>query len=249
MITLNAERLLDEVLSALAWVDEVVVLDSGSTDQTRRIAAQHGCVVAHRNFDGYGTQKGFAVSLARNDWVLVVDADEIVTPELANEIQTAIQNTDYQGYMVPISLIFMGKLMRYGREYKMPHLRLFNKRFGNYNHHLVHEDVVLNGRIGALKNHALHDSYASVEDFIGKLNRYTTASARLMLSNNKRGAVRQIVTRFPVTFLKEYLLGGNILNGLRGFIWAFFMGVYAVLKYVKLWDLQRKKNLNQKPKP
>ena len=249
IITFNAARLLTEVLQALSWAAEVVVVDSGSTDDTLRIATQHNCRTAHRHFDGYGNQKHFAVAMAQNDWVLVVDADEVVTPELAREIQDAVQNTTFQGYMVPISLIFMGKLMRYGREYKMPHLRLFNKKFGNYNNHLVHEDVVLDGQIGKLKNQMLHDSYGSVSDFIQKLNRYTTASAEAMQSRKKKGAVRQIITRFPITFLKEYLIGRNFLNGFRGFVWAFFMGVYAVLKYVKLWELQRTAQSNKKIKP
>jgi glycosyltransferase involved in cell wall biosynthesis len=245
MITFNSARILPDVLSALKWCDEIVVVDSGSADETLSIARQFGCRVLHRDFDGFGLQKGFAVGQARNHWVLVVDADEIVTDELRSEIQLRLAEVEtgkrnFRGFDVPISLVFLGRLMRYGGENKMPHLRLFDKRFGNYNTARVHEDVVLNGSVGKLKQHMLHDSYGSLHEYFEKFNRYTTAGARDMQSQDQghRGSVAQIVFRLPITFLKEYLLKRNVLNGFPGFIWSLFSAMYPVVKYAKLRELR-----------
>jgi glycosyltransferase involved in cell wall biosynthesis len=245
MITLNSERLLQPVLDALRWCDEIVIIDSGSTDQTLAIARNNDVRVLHRDFDGFGTQKGFAVSQAKNDWVLVVDADEIVTPELRAEIQERVGNEpNVTGYEVPISLIFLGRLMRYGGEFKMPHLRLFNRRFGNYNTNRVHEDVILKeGNVLTLKNHMLHDSYGSLHEYFEKMNRYTTAGAKDLNGRGRRASLAQVIVRLPFTFLKEFVLKLNVLNGYPGFVWSLFSAMYPVVKYAKLHELQQKRPL------
>ncbi|WP_128546282.1 glycosyltransferase family 2 protein [Larkinella soli] len=243
MITWNSARILPEVLKALCWCDEVVIVDSGSTDRTLDIARAHGCRTLHRDFDGFGTQKGFAVCQARNPWVLVVDADEIVTDELRDEIRRRLADPgDCRGFEVPISLVFLGRLLRYGGEYKMPHLRLFDKRCGNYNTARVHEDVVLNGPVGRLSHHMLHDSYGSLHEYFEKFNRYTTAGARDLLSRGERGSIAQIIFRLPITFLKEYVLKRNFLNGYPGFVWSLFSAMYPVVKYAKLRELRRQQS-------
>ncbi|GAA4417722.1 glycosyltransferase family 2 protein [Nibrella viscosa] len=238
MITLNSERVLPEVLQALSWCDETVIVDSGSTDRTLAIADRFGCRVLHRDFDGFGTQKGFAVSQAHHDWVLVVDADEVVTPELRDEIQQRIGQEKAVGYEVPISLVFLGKLMRYGGEYKMPHLRLFNRQYGNYNTNRVHEDVVLSGPVARLHHHMLHYSYGSLHEYFEKFNRYTTAGARDLVTRQKKGSLFQVLFRLPLTFLKEYILKLNFLNGYPGFLWSLFSAMYPVVKYAKLREME-----------
>lgn len=243
MITFNSARILPTVLNALTWCDEIVVVDSGSTDQTLPIAREFGCRILHRDFNGFGLQKGFAVEQARNAWVLVVDADEVVTEELRAEIQLRLAEVEagtlpFRGFEVPISLLFLGRLMRYGGEYKMPHLRLFDKRFGAYNSARVHEDVVLNGSVGRLTHHMLHDSYGSLHEYFEKFNRYTTAGARDLQSRGRHGSAAQVVFRLPITFLKEYLLKRNFLNGYPGFVWSLFSAMYPVVKYAKLRELE-----------
>jgi glycosyltransferase involved in cell wall biosynthesis len=244
VITFDSARLLSAVLSALSWCDEIVVVDSGSSDRTLEIAREHGARIIPRAFDGFGPQKAFAVQEARNPWVLVVDSDEVVTDALREEIRLAVHDADagktpFRGFEIPISLIFLGRLMRFGGEYKMPHLRLFDKRYGNYNAARVHENVVLNGPVGRLENHMLHDSYGSIHEYFVKFNRYTTAGALELRDGNGNGsgAVANVVFRLPLTFLKEYVVKRNFLNGYPGFVWSLFSGMYPVVKYAKLREL------------
>jgi glycosyltransferase involved in cell wall biosynthesis len=238
IITLNNQRTLRQVLKAVAgWADEIVVVDSGSSDETLAIANEFECKTIYRKFDGFGTQKYFAVEQAKNDWIFIVDADEVVTLELKNEIGIVLQNTDYQGFMIPNTLIFLGGMMRYGREYKMPHLRFFDRKFGNYNDREVHEDIVLNGKILTLKNHVLHYSYADLAECFQKINNYSSRGASELFKRGKRSSLLKIITKFPIAFMTEYLIRLNFLNGYRGFVWAFSQAVYATLKYMKLREL------------
>jgi glycosyltransferase involved in cell wall biosynthesis len=240
LISRNAERLLDRVLSALSWCDEIVVVDSGSTDGTTAIAQRHGARVIAHAFEGYGRQKAFAVRQAKHDWVLVVDGDEIVTPELQQEIEkTLARDGDrFAGYDVPISLVFLGRLMTHGGEYKMPHLRLFDRRRGNYNHNAVHERVELDGPVGRLRHHMLHDSYESIEHYFAKFNEYTSAGARDLLARGKTTGAIAVALRLPLTFVGQYFIRGHILNGYPGLVWSLFSAMYPVVKYAKLRELQ-----------
>lgn len=238
----NNTRTIRQVLEAVAdWANEIVVLDSGSTDDTLDIAREFGCQIYYRKFEGYGAQKHHAAALATNDWVLVVDSDEVVTKELRDEIDATLSvNTEYQGFMVPSTIVFLGKMLRYGREYKMPRLRLFNKRYGNFNLKDIHEEVILDGKVGTLTNHVLHYSYADVTDFLQKVNSYSSRMALELYKKGKKASIIKIITKFPITFLVEYFIRLNFLNGYRGFVWAFAQTVYATLKYIKLRELQTK---------
>ena len=238
IITLNNVRTIREVLAAVAgWAGEIVVVDSGSTDETLTIAQEFGCKTLYRKFDGFGTQKHFAVDQAKNDWIFIVDADEVVTPELKKEIDEVLQNAEYQGFMIPNTLVFLGGIMRYGREYKMPHLRLFNRKFGNYNDREVHEDIVLNGKTMTLKNHVLHYSYADLAECFQKINNYSSRGAKELQKRGKKASLLKIITKFPIAFFTEYFIRLNFLNDYRGFVWAFSQAVYATLKYIKLREL------------
>ena len=239
LITRDAERLLGDVLTALAWCEEIVVVDSGSADRTLEIAKAHRARVLHHDFAGYGPQKAWAVTQATHDWVLVVDADEVVAPELAREIESRLNGdaATYAGYEIPISLVFLGRLMRHGGEYRMPHLRLYDRRRGNYNQNRVHERVELDGPVGRLQHHMLHDSYGSIEAYFDKFNAYTTAGARDLEARGKSAGVATVVLRFPLTFIRQYLLRGHILNGYPGFIWSLFSAMYPVVKYAKLREM------------
>ncbi|HET9426323.1 MAG TPA: glycosyltransferase family 2 protein [Gemmatimonadaceae bacterium] len=241
LITRNADRLLGQVLHALSWCEEILVVDSGSTDRTLEIARTHGARLLPHEFEGYGPQKAWAVSQASHDWVLVVDGDEIVTPELRAEIEARLERdaASFAGFEIPISLVFLGRLMRHGGEYRMRHLRLYDRRRGNYNQNRVHERVELDGPVGRLEHHMLHDSYGSIEAYFAKFNDYTTAGAVDLAARGRTAGVAMIALRFPLTFIRQYLIRGHVLNGYPGFIWSLFSAMYPVVKYAKLREMTR----------
>ena len=239
LITLNSEKNLESVLEAVSWADEIVLVDSGSTDKTLEIARQFNAKIVCRAFDGYGSQKNFATSQASNDWILSLDDDEILTPELQQEIQNlSLSTTDYDGFKIPRSLIFLGKLLKFSGEYKRLTLRLFNRKQGNWNAEYVHESVEVNGKIGVLKHQILHDSYRDLTDYFNKFNKYTSLGAKTLAERGKTASSFKIITRFPTTFLKIYLLKGSCLDGYAGFMWALLTAINPVVKYAKLKEIR-----------
>ena len=235
LITLNSEKTLKSVLEAVSWADEIVLVDSGSTDKTLEIARQFNAKIVYRTFDGYGSQKNFATEQASNDWILSLDDDEILTPELQQEIQNLnLSTSDFDGFKIPRSLIFLGKLLKFSGEYKRLTLRLFNRKYGNWNAEYVHESVEVNGKIGILKHQILHDSYRDLTDYFNKFNKYTSLGAKTLAERGKTASSLKIISRFPTTFLKIYLLKGSCLDGYAGFMWALLTAINPVVKYAKL---------------
>lgn len=234
LITLNEAHALPKTLDALAWADEIIIVDSGSSDTTVAIAEAAGCRVFFRAFDGFGTQKQFAVAQATHPWVLAIDADEVVSDSLRDEIQALLKTEPkHSGYYLPISLVFLGKVLRFGGEYRMKHLRLFDKRKGTFSADRVHEKVQIQGSIGALQQQVFHESYANLHDYIHKFNHYTSQAATQLAREKPRPSILKIILRFPLTFLKIYLVKGGFLDGYPGFIWAVLSGLYPMLKYAK----------------
>lgn len=239
LITLNAGDRLEATLNALTWCNEIVVVDSGSTDETLEICERYHCQIVHRDFDRYGNQKRFAVELAQHDWVLSVDSDEVVSERLKNEIQAVLRQPEvvHAGYYVSIPLIFLGTRIK--SEASKKFLRFFNKRYGNFDDALVHEKVRLTGSLGSLKGEMLHYSYQDLTCYFRKFNRYTSLAAESLYQKRKSTSFAHIILKCPATFIKVYLLKGCILNGIPGFLWAFLSSVYPVVKYAKLWELNR----------
>ncbi len=245
LITLNEEQVIEPTLQALHWCDEIVVVDSGSTDNTVAICQAYGCKVIYNEFKGYGLQKKFAVNCAAHNWVFVIDADEVVPQALHLEIEGAMQalaQTGYSGFRLPRANYFMGHVLRYGGEHNKLHLRLFDKRAGNFNEDIVHEKAEVKGSIGTLKNRLLHYSYRDITDYFNKFNKYTTAGAQQLNQRGKKASQAYIIIRFPFTFLQLYLFKGLFMDGFPGFIWALFSSVYPVAKYVKLYEMQHQAN-------
>jgi glycosyltransferase involved in cell wall biosynthesis len=242
IITFNEERFIEATLRALDFCDEIVVVDSGSTDATVSICKKFNSIVLTRPFDGYGAQKEYAVSRASNNWVLAIDADEIVTDELKQEIIAVLSRDteDVQGFYIPISLVFLGKLLRFGGEYKKPHVRLFNRTAGTFTKDTVHEHADINGKKLTLKNHILHYSYDGISDYLSKFNSYTSIAAEALYRKNRKATKYGIFIRFPVSFLKIYIIKGCIFDGYRGFLWSLFSSLYPVVKFAKLLEKQIK---------
>jgi glycosyltransferase involved in cell wall biosynthesis len=241
IITFNEEQDLPRTLAALDWADEILVVDSGSSDRTLAIAsAVPGCRVLHRDFDGYGPQKRYAVSQAAHDWVFSVDADEVATPELAASIARlmAAGEPPLAGYEVGRRLHFLGREFRFGRESDAPVLRLFDRRRGAFQDVAVHERVEIEGPAGRLAGHLIHYSYRDLDDYFAKFNAYTTAVARKMHARGKRASPWDFVIRLPVAFMTYYLVHGNVLNGFPGFAWSALAAYYRGVRYLKLYELE-----------
>jgi glycosyltransferase involved in cell wall biosynthesis len=243
LITLNAERTLAQTLrSVYQWVDEIVLVDSGSTDNTLAIAQSFGCRILHHHFDGFGAQKQFAVNQATHDWVFLLDADETPDELLQLSIQQVISNStdNHHCFSLPRNLLFMGKTLHHSGEYNRPVMRVFNRRHAHISHALVHETVVSNGPVTTLAGTLWHDSYGSLHDYVAKMNHYTSLNARQLGQQPRRQGPLDVSVRFAFKFVKVYLFKGGILDGLPGFVWAFFSAVYPVLKYIKLYEQRTK---------
>lgn len=244
IITLNEEENIRRTLEAVSWCDEIIVVDSGSEDKTIDICKEFDCKIFNKEFEGYGEQKSYAISLAKNDWILNIDADEVVSINLKNEIKSIFSEDEinYNGFYLLRSLVFLGKRFKYGRESKEYHLRLFNRKLGNFNSNKVHEKVELNGTTVKLKGILYHYSYSSIDQYFKKFNAYTTKSAQVLFDDGNNGrSTAVIIFGFPVYFFKNYFVYRNFLNGTQGFLWAFFSSLYPVIKYFKLWAMRNKK--------
>ncbi len=239
IITFNADRTLAKTLQSVnEWVNEIILVDSGSTDDTLSIARTYGCRILHHRFEGFGAQKQFAINQATNNWVLLLDADETPDFTLQVSIQQAIsESTDSRhSFSLPRSLVFMGKTLHYGGEHNRPVVRLFNRQHAHMSNALVHETVVSSGPVTVLSGTLWHDSYGSLHDYVAKMNHYTSLNARQLGKNPRRQGPLDVSIRFAFKFVKVYFVKGSILDGLPGFVWAFFSAVYPVLKYIKLQE-------------
>lgn len=241
MITFNEEENLRRSLESISWCDEIIIVDSGSTDKTLDLCKEFNCKIFYKDFDGYGEQKRFAVSKASNDWIFNIDADEVVTNELRNEIENKDLNVnpDIKGYHILRSLIFLGKQFKYGRESKESYLRLFDKNSGNFSDEKVHEKVEVDGIVSNLSGKLLHYSYKDIDQYFQKFNFYTTQAAQSLLEKGDEGRKPLIIVlSFPFYFIKNYIIYRNFLNGLPGFYWSLFSSLYPVIKYFKLWSFR-----------
>jgi glycosyltransferase involved in cell wall biosynthesis len=241
LITYNEESVIAETLSKLSWCDEIVIVDSGSTDKTLDICRQFGCRIFSRPFSGFGDQKKFAVSKAVNDWILCIDADEVLTKALVNEIRHELHQADirYAAFSVPRTLVFMKKVFRYGKETGSYVTRLFNRTRGNWNNAFVHESVEVNGPVKKLKGKILHYSYHSYNQFLGKINLYSTLGAKKLQHRPVRKSRSLVILAIPFNFFRYYILHRNFMNGYRGFSWSVLNTFYHFIKYLKAEENRR----------
>ncbi|NPA39116.1 MAG: glycosyltransferase family 2 protein [Thermodesulfobacteria bacterium] len=225
MITFNSEKYLEKSLGSALFADEVLILDSGSTDSTIQIAKTLGVKVYQEKWRGFGLQKQRAVELAKNDWIFVLDSDEVITEELKNEILSVLESPKFKGYFVPRLNYFFGKPVKRCGLYPDYTLRLFNRKYGRFTQDEVHEKVILSEKPGKLKNHMIHYAYDTIEEFVEKQNRYSTLGA-------KPGKLKAVFS--PVwTFLNLYFFKLGFLEGWRGFVISALYSQYTFLKYIK----------------
>lgn len=238
MITKNEEKNIREALESVRDFEEIVVVDSGSTDRTVEICKEYTDRVYQLDWRGFATQKQFAIDNATLSWVLVLDADERVTEALKKEIVQKIKDNECDGYFIPRKNFFLGKWIKHSGWWPDYTLRLFKKDKGKMQQREVHERVVVNGKVGYLKEPLLHYTYQSLEDFIKKMQIYSSYGA-VEIEKNKPSKCKIFLKLFfsPLfTFLKMFVLKKGFLDGLRGFILAVLYSFYSFLKYAKAWE-------------
>lgn len=240
VITLNEEENIERCLGSLAFADEIVVVDSFSTDRTVELARKFTDKVEQREFTGYSDQKSYAMSLAKGDWVLIVDADEVVTGDLAKEIVSAVKSGDCDGYKMPRISYFLGRPMRQCGWYPDYQLRLARKERARFAERLVHETLEVDGRCGTLRNDLLHHSYRDMDDYLRKMAAYSRAAARQKLFDGGRFRLADMLFRPGFTFFRKYVLQLGFAAGLRGFMLSGLSAYSVFLRYSILWDISKK---------
>ncbi|TAK90611.1 MAG: glycosyltransferase family 2 protein [Burkholderiaceae bacterium] len=245
IITRNAAAELADCLRSLAFAQEVVVVDSGSTDGTVALAQQLGARVIEKEWLGFGPQKQFAVEQARNDWVLCVDADERISPALQASIVHTLAAPAQRVYRMRRCNRFLGRYLRHGEGYPDWNTRLFDRRAARWADVPVHEHVVSDVLVGDLEGDLLHHSQDTLASYIDKQNRYTTLQANELFARGKKVGALKIVASPLVRFLRFYVFRLGFLDGLPGFAHIAMGSFFGMVKYAKCYALQLSGNKNQ----
>jgi glycosyltransferase involved in cell wall biosynthesis len=234
----EAINIADCVRSA-SFADEVIVLDSGSTDGTPDMAVAAGAQVVTTDWPGYGPQNNRGIDLATGDWFFSLDADERITPELAAEIRQAITRPDVNGFRVPRTSMFCGRFMKHGGWRPDYTWRLARRGMGRFTEHFLHAHLKVQGPTGTLREPMVHYSYRSMDSVLEKLNRYSSASARDMTAAGRSGSLGRAIGHGLWAFFRTYFLRLGFLDGRWGFMLAVSNAEGTYYRYVKLWLLQQ----------
>ena len=229
-----------EALQSVSWADEIILVDSHSTDDTVERARPHVTRIEVRDWGGYGTQKNHAAALASHDWILSLDADERVTPELAAEIQSLLRtHLPASGYKISRVSNYLGQWIRSTDWYPDYHVRLYDRRAAQWSEHTVHESIECPGRVEKLRGELLHYPYRNVSEHLAKIDRYTTLVAEQWSAEGRRSSPWQAVVYPRLAFLRNYILRGGFRDGEAGLLVSKLNSYYVFLKYVKLFEMQR----------
>ena len=240
IITRDEERDVGRTIGAVSFADEVLVVDASSTDGTVAVCRSLGARVLEHAFDGFGPQKQWAVSQAANDWVLCVDADEVVTAELAAAIRQLLASGDppCAAYRFRFLTVFLGHPLTHGQISRRLHVRLFDRRRAGWTDAMVHERVLTDGPLGELPGAVLHYTVRDLSDSVAKMDAYSTLGALDLVRRGKRRGGLALVFTPPVQFLKHYLVRQNFRNGMPGLAWSFMNAVGATMKHLKARELE-----------
>jgi (heptosyl)LPS beta-1,4-glucosyltransferase len=238
VITLNESANLRAALESISWADEIVVVDSESTDDTAAIAREFTAKVIVRPWPGYIAQKNFAAEQAAHDWILSLDADERISPPLAEEIRAIVrQPPEPAGYRMPRVTFHLGRWIRSTDWYPDYQLRLYDRRRARWAGRYVHESVTADGPVVDLKGEILHYAYRDLAHHFQTMDRYTTLAARQMFEDGRRAGLLDLAMHPPAAFLRNYLLRGGFRDGVPGLIVSAMNARYVGLKFAKLWEL------------
>ena len=251
LITFNEEANITVACESLAWADEIIVVDSGSTDKTREIAASLGALVIERDWPGFAAQKQFAVDQAVHDWIFSLDADERISPELQTAIEELRKQSEDEladGYRIARRSFYQGRWIKGGGWYPDWQLRLFRKARGRWSPRHIHESVTMDGdaRVEKLSGDLLHYSVrdsAQHHRMIGE--RYAPLAAQQMFEEGRRTSAMKVATAAPAAFIRSFVLKGGFRDGLAGLSIANFAAHHAFLKHITLWEKQKANDRNQ----
>ncbi len=237
IITLNAARDLDRSLASVAFADEVVVLDQGSDDDTAEVCRRRGAALHQTEWLGFGPTKAKAVSLCRNRWVLSLDSDEEVTDDLRRAIEALPEDPAEAAFTVNRLSRFLGRWIRHCGWHPEHVVRLFDTGRAGFNDKPVHEEIEVTGTVGSLPGILNHYTYRTMEQYIEKLNRYTTLAAEERHAQGDRSTLLNAVARSQATFWRMWVLQGGIRDGMPGWVLCLASSFYVLAKYTKLWRL------------
>ena len=242
VITLNEAAHIDACLDSLAWADDILVVDSGSTDGTPDRARAKGARVIVRDWPGYAHQKNFAAGEARHDWILSVDADERVPPELAAEVRRILATEPAPaGFRIPRVAWHLGRWIRTTDWYPDPQLRLYDRRRARWRARPVHESVGADGAVGRLRHELQHYAYRDISHHHATMDRYTTLAANAMAGEGRHASLFDLLMHPAFAFLRNYVLRRGVLDGAPGLIISSMNAYYVFLKFAKLRAITRLK--------
>lgn len=242
IIALDEEARLAQCLASVSFADEIVVLDSGSRDRTVEIARAAGArVETSPDWPGFGPQKNRALALATRDWVLSIDADERVTPELREEIVAVVRSASpsADAFDMPRRSSYCGQYMAHSGWYPDRVTRLFRRGRARFSDDIVHERLVAQGPVGHLRADLLHDTFDDLSDVLRKLDAYSSAGARRMWEQGRRASLARAIASGLWSFVRTYVLQRGFLDGRMGFVLAVSNAEGTYYRYLKLWLLQR----------
>jgi glycosyltransferase involved in cell wall biosynthesis len=237
VITLDEEARIADALESLAWADEIIVVDSGSSDRTVEIARRYTSRVVEAGWPGYAAQKNRAAAEASHDWIFSLDADERVTPELAASIaRVRERGGERAGYRLARRAWYVDRWVRHGGWYPDWQIRLYDRRRSAFEGDYVHESVRVDGPVETLDGDLLHYTVASLADHHRRIDRYTSLAADALAARGRRFSAARAVLRPPLTFLQTYALKQGFRDGRAGLAIAGFAAYYVFLREMKLWD-------------
>ncbi|MBU1148283.1 MAG: glycosyltransferase family 2 protein [Candidatus Omnitrophica bacterium] len=243
VITRNEEANIKACLESVKWADEIIIVDDNSTDRTVEIAQAYTDRIFHRKMDIEGKHRNWAYDQARNSWVLSLDADERVTPELKEEIKEMITAAgEFTGFIIPRRNYIGDYWVKYGGWYPSGQLKLFKKQDFRWEESEVHPRAFLKGPSKNLNNDIVHYSYKNIEDFVNKMNKQTTMEAAKWVRDKRKMGIGKALHRTCDRFLRTFLRKKAYKDGLTGFMISIFGGLYQILSYAKYWELKRQKN-------
>lgn len=241
MITFNEEKILKKTLDSVkGLVDEIVIVDSGSTDNTEKIAREYGARFFVEPWKGYGAQKNSAIEKCQGEWILNIDADEVLSEELKEEIRKVISSeTKESVFKINRVSVCFGKVLKHGGWGTSFAIRLFRKDSGKYNDNTVHEEFVTKENISKIKKDIYHYSYLTMEDYFNRFNRYTTEGAKEYYKHGKKVSLIDLTLNPIYKFLKMYVIRLGFLDGIPGFVIASTSAMYSMIKYFKLREMYK----------